>query len=162
MNGTPSVFAASRQARSALSQFSAVPVYLSPDGSRVVYGLAWEGQGSRIYTAEIGAAQPRPVVNVDGSRHRLGPCNWVSNTRLVCTLFGVTESLGVLATGSRLMALDMDGTNVRVLGQTDTGEQAGFRLWGGVAEARTRRCPHRSRVWVFARRIWRRLCWLRE
>jgi dipeptidyl aminopeptidase/acylaminoacyl peptidase len=106
-------------------------IALSPDGSRIAYVIPREGQGSRLYTVEVGATQPRGVINVDGERQRLGGCTWVSNSRLVCTIFGVTDSPGFLVSASRLIALDADGSNVRVLGQRDTGDQVGGRGWGG-------------------------------
>src|SRR5688572_21737010 len=106
-------------------------IALSPDGTKVAYSIPWEGQGSRLYTLEVGATQPRGVMSFDGKRHRLAGCNWVSNARLVCTLFGVTDSPGVLVTGTRMVALDIDGGNVKMLGPRDSMDQVGMRLFGG-------------------------------
>lgn len=107
-------------------------IALSPDGTRVAYAVPRaSGQGSRLMTVEVGGAQPRDVIAVDGVRQRLGGCNWVSNSRLVCTVYGVTESIGTLVEASRLIALDLDGSNVRVLGERDSGDQVASRLWGG-------------------------------
>jgi dipeptidyl aminopeptidase/acylaminoacyl peptidase len=106
-------------------------IALSPDGTRVAYSIPWEGQGSRLYTLEVGATKPKGVMSFNGKDHRLAGCNWVSNTRLVCTTFAVTETTGMMLTGSRLIALDIDGTNVKMLGQRDSLDQVGFRLWGG-------------------------------
>ncbi|MGQ0591029.1 MAG: alpha/beta hydrolase family protein [Sphingosinicella sp.] len=107
-------------------------IALSPDGSRIAYSVPRPtGQGSRLMTVEVGGTQPRDVIAVDGVRQRLSGCNWVSNARLVCTVYGVTESIGTLVQASRLIALDLDGSNVRVLGERDSGDQVASRLWGG-------------------------------
>ncbi|MGE3396610.1 MAG: hypothetical protein AB7H79_06880, partial [Sphingomonas sp.] len=72
-------------------------IALSPDGTRVAYSVPRPtGQGSRLMTVEVGGAQPRDVIAVDGVRQRLGGCNWVSNARLVCRIYAVTESIGTL------------------------------------------------------------------
>lgn len=106
-------------------------IALSPDGSRVAYAIPTEGQGSRLLTVDIGTTEPRNVVRVDGRQQRLGGCDWVSNSRLVCTVFSVAESAGILVPVSRLVSLDMDGANVRVLGERDSGDQVAARLFGG-------------------------------
>lgn len=107
-------------------------IALSPDGNRLAYAVPREGQGSLLMTVDIGSTRPRLVTSVDGRAQRLAGCNWVSNSRLVCTIFAVTDTLGELLTGSRLIALDMDGTNARVLGERDTMDTVAARLWGGT------------------------------
>ncbi len=106
-------------------------IALSPDGTRLAYAIPREGQGSRLMTVDVGTTQPRHVISVDGSRQRLAGCDWVSNRRLVCTVFGVADSSGVLVTATRLIALDLDGTNVKVLGERDSAYQVRARLFGG-------------------------------
>jgi dipeptidyl aminopeptidase/acylaminoacyl peptidase len=100
-------------------------IALSPDGSRVAYGVPIEGLGSRLYWLEVGSTQPRAITKVDGRDQRITGCNWVSNQRLVCGLYNINRVAGYLGSGSRLIALDIDGSNVRVL---DGGSR---RLWGG-------------------------------
>jgi dipeptidyl aminopeptidase/acylaminoacyl peptidase len=106
-------------------------ISLSPDGSRIAYAIPREGQGSMLMTVDVGASTPRHVISVDGRRQRLSNCNWVSNSRLVCTVYAVSETPGELVTATRLVALDMDGSNVKVLGQRDNMDQVALRLWGG-------------------------------
>ena len=106
-------------------------IALSPDGTRLAYAIPREGQGSRLMTVDVGTTQPRHVISVDGSRQRLAGCDWVSNRRLVCTVFGVADSSGVLVTATRLIALDLDGTNVKILGERDSAYQVRARLFGG-------------------------------
>ncbi len=105
-------------------------IALSPDGERVVYAVPREGQGSRLLTLDIGSTEPLQVLTINGP-DRLAGCNWVSNRRLVCTVFAVGEGFGEIVTASRLVSFDVDGSNQKVLGQRDSFAQLGYRLWGG-------------------------------
>ena len=106
-------------------------IALSPDGTRLAYAIPREGQGSRLMTVDVGSTQPRHVISVDGSRQRLSGCDWVSNRRLVCTIYGVADTGDLLVTATRLIALDLDGTEVKVLGERDSADQVRARLYGG-------------------------------
>jgi acetyl esterase/lipase len=105
---------------------------LSPDGNQLAYAIPSDGQGSRLMTVAVGANQPRHVISVDGRRQRLGGCDWVSNQRLVCTVFGVADSAGLLVNATRLIALNVDGSDVKVLGERDSADQVRARLYGGT------------------------------
>lgn len=106
-------------------------VALSPDGTQLAYAIPSEGQGSRLMTVTVGSSQPRHVISVDGRRQRLSSCDWVSNRRLVCTVFAVADAAGLLVNASRLIALDVDGSNVKSLGEPDSADQVRARLYGG-------------------------------
>lgn len=100
-------------------------ITLSPDGTRVAYAVPRAGQGSRLYWLEVGSTEPHAVTNIDGERQRITGCSWVSNNRLVCGLYAIGQAAGVVGSGSRLVALDLDGGNFRIVGgQTRL-------LWGG-------------------------------
>ena len=106
-------------------------ISLSPDGRRLAYLMPRAGQGSHLFVADIGSTQPTPVMGVDGERQRLAGCDWVSNSRLVCTVYSMVRVDGNLAPFSRLVSFDADGNNFRQLGERDIPEQAGIRLYGG-------------------------------
>ncbi len=106
-------------------------ISLSPNGRRLAYLMPRSGQGSHLFVADIGSTQPTPVMGVDGERQRLAGCDWVSNARLVCTVYSMVRVDGNLAYFSRLVSFDDDGGNFRQLGERDIPEQAGLRLWGG-------------------------------
>lgn len=100
-------------------------IALSPDGTKVAYSIPTTGQSSRLYWLEVGSTQPHPITNVDGSQQRITGCSWVSNNRLVCGLYNVDRAAGYVGNTSRLVALDLDGGNFRILGGSS------IRLWGG-------------------------------
>ncbi|MDB5721809.1 MAG: peptidase, partial [Alphaproteobacteria bacterium] len=106
-------------------------ISLSPDGGRIAYIVPTQGQGSRLYAIDIGATSPKVVTSVDGEQQRMNECDWVSSARLVCSTYSVINSQQLLVNASRLVALDIDGKNARILGQRDSSDQVATRLWGG-------------------------------
>lgn len=106
-------------------------IALSPDGTKILYAIPWEGQGSRVYSVEIGSTRPQLITAANGRDVRLGGCNWVSNARTVCQTFNMIKGPHTLVAGSRLVAFDSDGGNMRILGERESTYQTAARLWGG-------------------------------
>jgi dipeptidyl aminopeptidase/acylaminoacyl peptidase len=109
---------------------------LSPDGMSVAFVAPSTGQGSVVYVQSLakGARSPsRPVMAVSGKPERLGRCNWVSNQRLVCDIYGVLASSSLLepVEFTRLVAVNTDGTKVKLLSTTTGSFTRGFELGGG-------------------------------
>ena len=93
-------------------------VSLSPDGTRIAYVAPGVGQGSAIYVASLdGGAAPVRIGTTDGKPDRVRWCRWASNTRLLCSVYGIISDPG-LATISRIIAMNADGSNVEVLQHT--------------------------------------------
>ncbi|WP_444854951.1 alpha/beta hydrolase family protein [Sphingosinicella sp.] len=90
-------------------------IALSPDGQRVAYGIPRDGRGSRVMVLEIGQNQPRAVTSTESDGERIRRCDWVSNRRLLCSLHSLAGGAGMVASGIRLVAFDVDGSNVRSL-----------------------------------------------
>jgi dienelactone hydrolase len=106
---------------------------LSPDGKSVAYLAPLQGQASALYTLSLAeGAKARPVVAVDGKPDRLLRCSWVANDRLACDVYGVAKNpaYGILPY-SRLMAMNVDGTNIRMLSRRDSALTSGLQLYGG-------------------------------
>ncbi len=106
-------------------------ISLSPSGTHIAYVAPTQGQGSRLFVVDLASGESRQTTAVDGRTQRLDGCNWVSDQRLVCVVFGLSDSPGQVVAVSRLVAIDAGGGNVRVLGQTDTAYQRFVNLWGG-------------------------------
>lgn len=106
-------------------------ISLSPDGSRIAYVAPTTGQGSALYTVDIASGSSQRATAVDGKEQRLAGCTWVSNQRLVCTVFAmVTDGLEIYPI-SRVAALDADGKNVKLLSDRDRFYQKYANLYGG-------------------------------
>ena len=111
-------------------------VSLSPDGMSVAYIAPTTGQGSVVYVQSLakGASlSTKPILGASGKPERLGGCDWVSNQRLVCIVYGVVASSAVLepVEVSRLIAINIDGTKLQLLSTRDSFFTRGIQLDGG-------------------------------
>src|SRR5580692_4977535 len=94
-----SCFSSAEPAFDAAKAFGSRPsvedLSLSPDGMSVAYVAPAAGQGSMLFIQSLvkGAARAsKPILGATGKPERLGGCDWVSNQRLVCVLYGVVPS----------------------------------------------------------------------
>lgn len=113
-------------AREAVEQLS-----LSPSGTKVAFIAPGAGQSSTLYTFTIGQAEdPKPALKVSGAPDRLADCRWVSDERLICTVWGRSKvpEADIPLTYSRLVAVDADGRNQKMLASMPYG---GFSTYGG-------------------------------
>lgn len=107
---------------------------LSPDGMSIaiIQPLA-EPQATALFVARLdGTDQPKPIFTATGRADRLSRCDWVSNTRLICTIFIVAQQDGRRIGYSRLVALNSDGTRVQELSARATNVAVGYRQNGGA------------------------------
>jgi acetyl esterase/lipase len=108
---------------------------LSPDGQTVVFLAPAKGQGNAVYTIGLTPdAKPRLAATLDGKPFRFTGCNWVANDRLVCEAFGLVRdpeaTHGPLPV-SRILALNADGSNVKLVSTTTNLHSRGYLLSGG-------------------------------
>ncbi len=111
-------------------------ISLSPDGMNVAIVAPATGQGSVVYVRSLakGASQTfKAVLGASGKPDRLGGCDWVSNQRLVCTVYGVVATSLLLepVQFSRLIAVNIDGTKLQVLSTRENSFTRGIQLGGG-------------------------------
>jgi acetyl esterase/lipase len=109
---------------------------LSPDGMSVAIIAPTTGQGSVVYIqglAKGATRSPKAILSASGKPERLGGCDWVSNQRLVCVIYGVIASNTLLepVAFSRLIAVDTDGTRVKLLSTRNNAYTRGLQLGGG-------------------------------
>jgi acetyl esterase/lipase len=112
---------------------SVVDLSLSPDGQSLAWIAPGQGQGSIVYTMTLGGnTKPKPALAASGSPERLERCDWVSNDRLVCVVYLLAKDAvwGVLPF-TRVVAVNADGTNPRVLSNEQTVRTHGLILGGG-------------------------------
>ncbi|MEA3043660.1 MAG: hypothetical protein QOH47_1498, partial [Sphingomonadales bacterium] len=104
-----------------------------PDGRHVVYLQPGAGRSIVVYASEVGAqAAPRVVIRSAGNNERVRSCNFVANDRLICRISGIVEVDGVLASFSRLVSLDTNGQDLKLLSQTSSYYDARLRQSGGA------------------------------
>jgi acetyl esterase/lipase len=109
---------------------------LSPDGMSVAYVAPAAGQGSALFVYSLAKGAPRSsraAIATSGKPERLGGCNWVSNQRLVCVIYGVVFANSLLepVPFTRLIAVNSDGTNMKMLSTKNNEYTRGLLLRGG-------------------------------
>ncbi len=89
---------------------------LSPDGSQIAFIAPTSGPGNSLYVAPVDKhVAPKPVASASGAPESLVSCDWVTNARLVCLISAIKKGAGQVLGGSRYIALDSDGKNVKPL-----------------------------------------------
>lgn len=105
---------------------------MSPSGDRIAWIAPTKGQGSAVLVAGIGTGEaPRAVIKASGDPERLRGCDWVSDRRLVCSMYAVVASGIELLPYTRVVAVDVDGGDLQVLSKKETSFTRGFNLYGG-------------------------------
>jgi dipeptidyl aminopeptidase/acylaminoacyl peptidase len=112
---------------------SVLDMALSPDGKRVAYIVPKKGQATGVYTLSLDKQAKEQGAASSGERFRFTGCGWVSNERLACSAYGITEDAKVgLLPVTRVMAFDANGGNVQVLSTQLNNNSRGYLLFGGA------------------------------
>ncbi|MEO7178496.1 MAG: S9 family peptidase [Allosphingosinicella sp.] len=107
---------------------------LSPSGRKFAFISPGPGQSSYLYTVEIGSnAEPRQALMADGKPYRLRDCGWVSEERLVCTLFMIIDSSEIKQPlgATRLIAVNTDGGGLKLLSRRQRDNDLYVAFGGG-------------------------------
>jgi len=108
-----------------------VRLRLSPDGKSVAYIAPLKGQGSVLLTLDLAeGSKPQIALTVSGKPDRLDSCYWVSSERLVCIIYGVVQGALHVLSFTRTVAVNRDGSAVKMLSTKDH-EYAHYRQLGG-------------------------------
>jgi dipeptidyl aminopeptidase/acylaminoacyl peptidase len=107
-------------------------ISLSPDGMKVAYIEPAAGQGNRLYTVDLASGgTPKSVLFAGGDPERLQYCEWVSNARLVCAIYAVSEVAGERISASRIIAVNSDGSELKMLSKRQGQNAERFAFFGG-------------------------------
>ena len=104
---------------------------LSPGGTKVAFIAPTKGQGNALYIVDAaGGKAPTPALISSGDPDRISSCSWVSEQRLACRLHILVKGAIEIMEGSRLVAVDADGTNTRLLSNHERTDDLGMVLGG--------------------------------
>jgi len=107
-------------------------ISLSPDGKHIAVIQPWAGAGSTLFTVSVADGAIAPVTRGSGFPDRLLGCYWASNTRLTCNVQVLvndgTQYLGF----DRILAVDLDGKNMKMLSARTTDRALGNDQDGGT------------------------------
>ena len=105
--------------------FGARPAVVAPDLSRDGTSIMYltPGPGHRIFAVEgdLGSGQFKPFVSSDGEKESLYWCRFGSSSRAICNFGAFVKGTEVNLVGfSRLVAMDLNGANMKLLGQSES------------------------------------------
>ncbi len=109
---------------------------LSPDGMSIAYVAPTTGQGAVVYVQSLAKGAPlasKPILGASGKPDRLAGCDWVSNQRLVCLVYGAVFNGALLEPleATRLIAINTDGSKMQLLSTKENAFTRGIQLGGG-------------------------------
>ncbi|HEX6374936.1 MAG TPA: S9 family peptidase [Allosphingosinicella sp.] len=109
-------------------------IALSPSGDKIAFIAPGPGKATLLFTGSTAGGQaPRQTLSADGKPERLIECDWVSEKRLVCTVFFTVKTMvpGQPAGVTRVLAIDEDGRNLKLLSRRSTSDDEYAVLGGG-------------------------------
>jgi dienelactone hydrolase len=90
-------------------------ISLSPDGTQVAMIEAAGGTAAIVTVGDLAkGGVSRVIARSSGKPERLTNCHWVTDARLLCNIFMIANGLNKLGM-SRLLAIDSDGSNLKVI-----------------------------------------------
>jgi dipeptidyl aminopeptidase/acylaminoacyl peptidase len=97
---------------------------LSADGSSVLYITPGPGPSSVALISNLVTGKSQVAISADGTPEKLRWCNFVSSSRMICRITGTiaqqfSDSKNLVGF-SRLLAVNADQTNAKMLGQKDS------------------------------------------
>ena len=128
-----SLYAQTKSAADAFGKREGIEnISLSPDGTKIAYIEPAQGQGNRLFTVDLAGSQvPKAVLSASGDPERLNDCDWVSNLRLVCRIYAVSEIAGERISATRIIAINTDGSNLKTLSKKQGQNADRFAFFGG-------------------------------
>lgn len=106
-------------------------VSISPSGKLLLYVAPGSTSEETIYIVDLDSeAEPKAIVTLNEAQARLAGCNWATEERIVCKIFGMQEIGGTLLGFTRWIAIGSDGTDIRRL-MPDTSKALGSTQDGG-------------------------------
>jgi len=111
---------------------SILDISLSPSGRWLAFIGSGAGHDESLNIIDLeGDMTVRRVFTADDFRSDISNCDWASDERLICQIYGIDDSQGILLGYTRLIALNRDGGNPIVLTPHASSRELGVRQYGG-------------------------------
>lgn len=106
-------------------------VSISPSGKLLLYVAPGSAADETIYVVDLDSgAEPKAIVTMNEAQARLAGCDWATEDRIVCKIFGLQDIGGTLIGFTRSLTVGSDGSDVRQL-MPDTSKALGNTQDGG-------------------------------
>ena len=136
MANPASVFAQEATPAELAEEFGARPsvldISLSPSGEKIAYIGPGPGTADVLYVANLaGDRTPRAVNYIDDPSLELSRCDFATEERLICDIYGISSIDGILAGFTRVISVAADGSDMSLLTVRDSSRALGARQDGG-------------------------------
>lgn len=108
-------------------------ISLSPSGEKIVFVSAGPGHTEVVNVIDFTIdAKVRAILTNSEKITDVDWCRWASDTRLLCQISGMVEgAYGLLIPFDRLIAVDADGQNLKMISQSDSSRALSINQFGG-------------------------------
>jgi len=114
-------------ARESIQQIS-----LAPDGKHAAIISPRGQKGEALMVVDlVSGGDPKVILSSAGSGERLQGCSWPTDTRIVCTVIFQSDRTGDILTMSRMVTLNSDGSDLKMLSQNDSSRALNISQFGG-------------------------------
>lgn len=101
-------------------------VAIAPSGNKIAF-VSGGGDRYAAVTVDLTDSAPARGILSDNEEFELQWCNWANDKRLLCGFRGMAKRSGVVYPVTRLVAIDDDGSNMRVMIQNSDAGIAQFQ-----------------------------------
>ena len=105
-------------------------ISLSPDGTHIAMIEPVAGRGAALVIADLATGDTKTVLRSSGDPDRLTNCRWASATRVICNVFMI-QQLDQKLPFTRMVSLNSDGSDLKVLSSRDSSTALGIMQSGG-------------------------------
>ncbi|TRW18328.1 S9 family peptidase [Glacieibacterium frigidum] len=106
-------------------------ISLSPDGKGIAFVAPNGSAGTALFTVGLEGGEPKLVLATTDAAQSLSNCGWVSDARLVCQVVGTVKYQDYLLDVSRIVGVDRDGRNQKLLSEKTNETQTRLAVFGG-------------------------------
>ena len=107
-------------------------ISLSPDGTKVAMIQPTNGRGLVLTIGDLAnGGDPKAILSSTGDPERLAACHWSTDKRLICDIVTTVTVDGDRLGVSRIVAIDADGKNMKLLSARSSTRALGFAQDGG-------------------------------
>lgn len=92
---------------------------LAPDGDSMIYIASFQSGGRAVMFADLKSGKATQVFSTPNATVVPYRCDFKTATRLICLVYGIREAGRYTANFTRVIAIDIDGRNLKLLGQRD-------------------------------------------
>ena len=108
-------------------------VSLAPGGGQLALIVPDSGTGDILQIVDLAkGGEPKTIMRATGKGERIRQCSWPSDVRLVCTVTITANVIDNIATISRLITLNPDGSDLKLLTKETSSRALGLAYGGGA------------------------------